>query len=207
MTLDRPPARFAAEVARVPAAHAAAAAVEVLLRRARLVAVRGDLPAAVVPDHARRVGAAARARARDRRAARAADDVAELGCGSGEKLAHPRSQRRRAPFRRIQLIDISPAALDDAQRRLGRSACRRPSCTSADLRGRARRATARPRAGQPMLVLFLGSNIGNFDPPAARELLRGIRARAAPGRRAAARHRPGQARARPAAAPTTTRCR
>ena len=37
------------------------------------------------------------------------------------------------------------------------------------------------RRGRPtgaLLVLFLGSNIGNFDPPAARELLRAASARA-----------------------------
>jgi uncharacterized SAM-dependent methyltransferase len=35
--------------------------------------------------------------------------------------------------------------------------------------------------GMPLMVLFLGSNLGNFDPPAARALLVGIRELLAPG--------------------------
>jgi uncharacterized SAM-dependent methyltransferase len=37
------------------------------------------------------------------------------------------------------------------------------------------RIASRPRAGGRALVLFLGSNIGNFDPPGAAAFLRGIR--------------------------------
>src|SRR4029453_19661862 len=36
-------------------------------------------------------------------------------------------------------------------------------------------------AGARRLVLFLGSNIGNFDPPGAEEFLRGIRGNLAAG--------------------------
>jgi L-histidine Nalpha-methyltransferase len=34
---------------------------------------------------------------------------------------------------------------------------------------------------EPMMILFLGSNIGNFDPPGADEFLRGVRASLASG--------------------------
>jgi L-histidine N-alpha-methyltransferase len=46
--------------------------------------------------------------------------------------------------------------------------------------GLARVAAAR-RPGKPVLCLFLGSNIGNFDPPAARTLLGTIRSSLQPG--------------------------
>ena len=44
-----------------------------------------------------------------------------------------------------------------------------------------RRAAAARDDGHPMLVLLLGSNIGNFDTPAAQEFLRRIRAALVPG--------------------------
>ncbi len=100
--------------------------------------------------------------------------IAELGCGSGEKLAILLGAAgERFPL--IQLIDISPAALDMAQYRL--RALGLPSLLS-------HRATyeegldraIRQRPGKAsVLVLFLGSNIGNFDPPVARGLLARIR--------------------------------
>src|SRR4030095_2501481 len=44
-----------------------------------------------------------------------------------------------------------------------------------------RHAARQREAGSPVLVLLLGSNIGNFDSPAAGEFLRAIRAALAPG--------------------------
>ena len=59
-----------------------------------------------------------------------------------------------------------------------------------DLRGRpAHRGRQRGATAAPMLVLLLGSNIGNFDPPAAARFLDRIRARSRSGRPAAARRR------------------
>ncbi len=101
--------------------------------------------------------------------------LAELGCGSGEKLATI-IDRAGESIRLVQLVDISSAALQ--------SACDRLAALPVDdlvahqgtyEDGLTRVAAQRPREGA-MLVLFLGSNLGNFDPPAARELLCRIRA-------------------------------
>jgi dimethylhistidine N-methyltransferase len=106
--------------------------------------------------------------------------IAELGCGSGDKLALLlASAAERFPL--LQLIDISSAALEMAEHRL-----RAMGLTSV----LAHRATyedgleqaVRQRPGKAsMLVLFLGSNIGNFDPPVARTLLARIRGALRPG--------------------------
>ena len=100
----------------------------------------------------------------------------ELGSGSGEKVAllaeALRTRRRRVA---IHLVDISPTALELSERTLG--ALEHVSvvghrATYED--GLRRAARDRPVSGG-LLVLFLGSNIGNFDTPAAREFLREIR--------------------------------
>ena len=100
--------------------------------------------------------------------------LAELGCGSGEKLA-VFAANAADPVSLVQLIDISPAALDMARYRLaamGIHAVIAHHGTYED--GLARAVGQRPVKGA-LLVLFLGSNIGNFDPPVARELLVRIR--------------------------------
>ena len=190
----------------LPDAVAAAAAVALSLRRARLGALRGHLPPAVVPDHAGRA-AAARAPRRAtvcRQLHAALDAIVELGPGSGEKLATLAGQR--APELAEPLHGAPRRRLGQRRSTRRRSAIarRRDACASSThhatyevgLRSDARE---RRRRDGRTLVLFLGSNIGNFDPPGASALLRGIRARSAPGRRAAARRRSRQAGARAAA--------
>jgi dimethylhistidine N-methyltransferase len=106
----------------------------------------------------------------------------ELGCGSGEKVAllaeALRTRRRRVA---IHLIDISATALELSERTLG--ALEHVSvvghrATYED--GLRRAARERPAKGG-LLVLFLGSNIGNFDPPASQEFLAEIRGTLRPG--------------------------
>lgn len=100
--------------------------------------------------------------------------LAELGCGSGEKLAILVGGAGEY-FPLVQLIDISPTTLAMAQYRveaLGVGALRAHRETYET--GLESAARCRP-AGASLLVLFLGSNIGNFDPPVARELLVRIR--------------------------------
>ena len=102
--------------------------------------------------------------------------IVELGSGSGEKLAmlaeRLRSRRKRVL---VHLVDISPAALELSERTLGAlehvSVVGHRATYEEGLR---HAASQRPAAGT-MLVLFLGSNIGNFDSPAADEFLREIR--------------------------------
>jgi L-histidine N-alpha-methyltransferase len=101
--------------------------------------------------------------------------LTELGGGSGEKLATFASAAG-APFSLIQLIDISDAALDMARYRLQAVGFRSVLTHHAMYEeGLARAIRERPPHGA-MLVLFLGSNIGNFDPPVAARFLSRIRA-------------------------------
>jgi len=108
--------------------------------------------------------------------------LTELGCGSGEKLAMIAEalRLRRRPVV-VHLIDISPSALELSERTLGAlehvSVVGHRATYEEGLRQAARQ---RPARGA-MLVLFLGSNLGNFDPPAAREFLDRIRASLRPG--------------------------
>jgi dimethylhistidine N-methyltransferase len=100
--------------------------------------------------------------------------VAELGCGNGVKL-EILLQTAGADVRHVHLIDISAKALEEAIARLTPLAADGlVACQGTYEQGLIRVAAAR-RPGQAMLVLFLGSNIGNFDPPVAQELLSAIR--------------------------------
>ena len=98
----------------------------------------------------------------------------ELGGGSGEKmaiLAGPPGPQ----VAHVQLIDISHAALEMSRTRLremGYRAIVTHQCTYEE--GLVRAARHRPANGS-LLVLFLGSNIGNFDPQVARDLLARVR--------------------------------
>lgn len=108
--------------------------------------------------------------------------LVDLGCGSGEKaaiLAEAAGGQGRALD--VHLIDLSSAALAASERRLSRldhvSVVTHRATYDAGLH----RATAARSGGSAALILFLGSNIGNFDPPEALALLRTIRAVLGPG--------------------------
>ena len=106
--------------------------------------------------------------------------LAELGCGSGEKIAMLVGAAAE-PFSLIQLIDISQAALDMATYRLqaiGVHAVVTHHFAYED--GLMRAVEQRPRDGA-LVVLFLGSNIGNFTPAAAGDLLTRIHLSLRPG--------------------------
>ena len=105
--------------------------------------------------------------------------VAELGCGSGDKLATFAAAAEQS-IESIHLIDISAAALDMAQYRLqaiGLESVRHHSMYEEGLADAVR--DRRPTGS--LLVLFLGSNIGNFDRRAACEFLARIRRMLRPG--------------------------
>jgi len=100
-------------------------------------------------------------------------NITELGCGNGEKLA-VLLERGGERFRRVHLVDISPAALLSARARLATL----PAMPITTFHGTYEQGLSRlatNRSHGAWLVLFLGSNIGNFDPPAAQEMLRRIR--------------------------------
>ncbi len=108
--------------------------------------------------------------------------IVELGCGSGEKLVLLAEALQAAEGRaRVHLIDVSSQALEHTEQRL--TALRHVSVVghqSTYEDGLHRAVAAREGTG-PMLVLFLGSNIGNFDAPAAIDFLHRIRRALAPG--------------------------
>src|SRR4029079_11536181 len=108
--------------------------------------------------------------------------IVELGCGSGEKIVILAEALQSTGGRgRVHLIDISRQALEQSERTLGRlhhiSVVGHRETYEVGLRP----AAAHRTTDDPMLVLLLGSNIGNFDPPAAQGFLRAIRHALQPG--------------------------
>jgi L-histidine Nalpha-methyltransferase len=122
--------------------------------------------------------------------------IVELGSGNGEKLAILLGTRRRnrTPLG-VHLVDLSRAALETAAHAVGAfpgvtvvahhatyedgldAAVRSTRLRASSFVGVSPKRFARRRT----LALFLGSNIGNFDPPAAEALLRQIAASLGPG--------------------------
>ena len=103
--------------------------------------------------------------------------VAELGSGTGKKTRWIlEALARREPVSYFP-IDISAAALLKCRQELaGLGTVSIVGLEKSYLDGLADAARLR-RAGQTLLVLFLGSTIGNFERPAAEEFLRQIRKR------------------------------
>jgi dimethylhistidine N-methyltransferase len=105
--------------------------------------------------------------------------IVDLGCGSGDKLV-TLAARADERFQSVHLVDISAAALDTARQRLQALACGPIVLHEGTYESgvQAVAGTSRPGA---TLVMFLGSNIGNFEPAAAGELLAHIFAALRPG--------------------------
>jgi dimethylhistidine N-methyltransferase len=109
---------------------------------------------------------------------RGAVDLAELGCGSGAKLV-TLIRHGAVIVPRVQLIDLSRAALEMARTHVapyvGDVAVHEGTYEEG------LRRLPGERDDRPLMALFLGSNIGNFDRPAAHALLRDIRRALQPG--------------------------
>lgn len=105
--------------------------------------------------------------------------VGELGSGSGEKLALLLGAT--AGRRVVHLVDVSAAALDTASRTLAEL----PGITIVPHRDQYEEGllsiAASRTTREPLLLLFLGSNIGNFDPDGSEAFLRAVRASLRPG--------------------------
>ena len=105
--------------------------------------------------------------------------LVELGPGSGDKLATliAAGGTRRQPLT-VHLIDVSAAALDLATRTLAALDAGALTVVSHQATYEAGLAEVQMerRANGRTLTLFLGSNIGNFDPPGADAFLRSLRA-------------------------------
>ncbi len=107
--------------------------------------------------------------------------VAELGSGSGRKTRWLLKALARRQHTAYCPIEISPTALAMCKRELG-------DIDSISIVGFEREyldglaeVTERRKGNQHLLVLFLGSTIGNFDRPAGLEFLRQIRRTLCPG--------------------------
>jgi dimethylhistidine N-methyltransferase len=107
--------------------------------------------------------------------------VAELGSGSGKKTRWLLKALCRRQHVSYFPIEISPTALAMCERELG-------DIESMSIVGFEREyldglleVAARRPEGQNLLVLFLGSTIGNFDRPAAAKFLRQVRQILRPG--------------------------
>jgi L-histidine Nalpha-methyltransferase len=107
--------------------------------------------------------------------------VAELGSGSGKKTRWLLKALARRQHTAYCPIEISPTALAMCKRELGDiDAISIVGFEREYLDGLAEVA-ARRKPNQHLLVLFLGSTIGNFDRPAGVQFLKDIRATLLPG--------------------------
>jgi L-histidine N-alpha-methyltransferase len=101
--------------------------------------------------------------------------IVELGVGSGEKLARLIGALPEGAAADVHLVDVSQAALDATSARLSGL----PDLAVHRYLGTYEQGLAELRRGASgaarKAVLLLGSNIGNFDAPAARTLLQEIR--------------------------------
>jgi L-histidine Nalpha-methyltransferase len=107
------------------------------------------------------------------------DRLVELGCGNGDKLSlllGPAEEFDALGVRRIDLVDVSKSALVLASRQVAEG--RKVTIVTHQQRYEEGLISveASRRAGERVCVMFLGSNIGNFDPPAADAFLAAIRA-------------------------------
>ncbi len=107
--------------------------------------------------------------------------VAELGSGSSKKtrlILEVLAQRQATAF---YPIDISSAALTQCERELGDI----PNLTVSGLHKEylpgLQEATTRRQAKGPLLLLFLGSTIGNFDRASGEKFLTSVRELLSPG--------------------------
>jgi L-histidine N-alpha-methyltransferase len=100
--------------------------------------------------------------------------LVELGPGSGEKLMTLLDAGERGPMT-VHLVDVSGHALDAATRALSLHAGLAVVSHRATYEVGLTEAARKRRADGRALVLFLGSNIGNFDPPGVAAFLLGVR--------------------------------
>jgi L-histidine N-alpha-methyltransferase len=106
-------------------------------------------------------------------------EIVELGAGSAAKTCLLlEALLARQPRVRYRPVDVSPAALQQAAAELRRF--RRLDVRPVVARYPEELGFLRGAEGR-RLILFLGSNIGNYDLPAARALLAGVRRHLAPG--------------------------
>lgn len=107
--------------------------------------------------------------------------VAELGSGSGKKtraILEALCQRQNTPY---FPIEISRKALAMVKRELGDIDCVSIVGFEREYLDGLVEVASRRKPFQHLMVLFLGSTIGNFDPPAGQAFLRNVREALHPG--------------------------
>ncbi len=102
--------------------------------------------------------------------------VVELGPGSGDKLRRFLDVGRERPRLDIHVVDVSPSALAASNRAVADLENVNVVAHQSDYETGLADALEPAIVGHTV-VLFLGSNIGNFDPPGAAAFLRSIRGR------------------------------
>jgi L-histidine N-alpha-methyltransferase len=107
--------------------------------------------------------------------------VAELGSGSGKKTRWILEALCRHQHTSYCPIEISATALAMCERELGDMECISIVGFEREYLDGLLEVAARRDNGEHLLVLFLGSTIGNFDRPAAAEFMRRIRRILQPG--------------------------
>ena len=101
-------------------------------------------------------------------------EVVELGSGSGRKTEIVlRALMQADQLESYTAIDVSEAALEECRRRLQHGLSLDVRTESADYIEGLQRLAAQ-RGAVPMVVMFLGSNIGNFGRQAAADFLCGL---------------------------------
>lgn len=107
--------------------------------------------------------------------------VAELGSGHGRKTRWVLEALCRRQPTCYYAVDLSPAALAVCQLELSGIPSLRMLGIEQEFLAGLRQVAARRETGQRLLVLFLGSTIGNFDRAEAAEFLDDLRAILKPG--------------------------
>lgn len=110
--------------------------------------------------------------------------IVELGSGSGEKLAmltEALRGRTRGERVSVHVVDISRTAIEQSQRTLDDSPHLAVTPHVATYEQGLRAVASERDPKTPLLVVFLGSNIGNFTPSEAASFLEGVRSSLRPG--------------------------
>jgi L-histidine Nalpha-methyltransferase len=103
--------------------------------------------------------------------------VVELGSGSGVKVRALLQALARGGPLTYRPIDLSPSAIERCRREIGNLPGVTFAGTEGDFLEGLQRAVSARRGADPLLLLFLGSTIGNFDRPSAARFLLDVRAR------------------------------
>ncbi len=106
--------------------------------------------------------------------------VAELGSGSGTKTAHVlRALARQTVAVRYRPIDVSTAALNFCEKQLSDLAVVEP--VRADWLDGLKHVSQTRSSSEPMLVLFLGSSVGNLERSSLEQFFNQVHAELRPG--------------------------